>query len=192
MNDSHLNASFPCNFISKVLGKPVVEAELPSDIDYSLQFAYSMLSSPNVEKVINWSFKDGLPRVEIAKKLQRTPGYIYNLLNTTVKELTLGNRTMLFTHGYAYCVDNKIVGPWLLDLEQKVDPDLYLDLYLFDLGLTTRILHCLYRWGIKTVRELTQYTEQDLSRIPGLGPAAIMQIKTRLSEWGGSLATIQP
>ena len=191
MTDSHCTASFPCNFISTVLGKPIAEAELPADIHDSLQFAYSLLSNPDAEKVIIWCFKDGLKQVEIAKILQRTKTHVYNILKTTVEELTFGNRAMLFTHGYAYCVENKIVGPWLLELEPKIDPELYLDLHIFDLGLTTRTLHALYKREIKTVRDLTQYTEQELLRIPGMGVIAVEQIKTRLFGLGFSLATVK-
>lgn len=192
MNNAHPNTSFPCNFISKVLGKPVVEAELPADTDNSLQFAYSLLSSPNAEKVITWYFKDGLTQTEIGEKLQCSHTRIYAILTTSVKELSLGRRAMLFTHGYAYCVDKKIAGPWLLGLDQQVDPDLYLDLHVVELGLNTNTLNSLSRLKIETVRDLIQHTELELTKLPKLGSTGMTSIKTRLSELGLSLQKIQP
>lgn len=192
MNKALLNVSFPCNLISRVLGKPVVEAELPADIEESLQFAYSLLSSPNAEKVITWYFKDGLTQAEIAEKLQCTGTRIYEILKISVKELSLGSRRMLFTHGYTYCVDKKVVGPWLLGMNQQVDPALYLDLHVIELGLGTYTVNSLARRNIKTVRDLIQYTELELERIPKLGPQRLLMIKARLAELCLSLPTIKP
>jgi len=192
MNKALLNASFPCNFISKVLGKPIVEAELPADIEDSLQFAYSLLSSPNAEKVITWYFKDGLTQAEIAEKLQCTGTRIYEILKTSVEELSLGSRRMLFTHGYAYCVDKKIAGPWLFGLEQQVDPAIYLDLHVLEMGFNTRTVNGLSYQNIKTVRDLLQHTELEVTKFRNVGADSIQTIKTRLAELGLSLPTIKP
>ena len=99
---------------------------------------------------------------------------------------------MLFTHGYAYCVDKRIVGPWLLGLEEQVDPAMYLDFPIMELGLGTYTVNSLARRNIEIVKDLIQYTELELKRIPQLGPERVTMIKTRLSELGLSLQTSQP
>jgi DNA-directed RNA polymerase subunit alpha len=57
-----------------------------------------------------------------------------------------------------------------------------------ELDLNTRPFNCLKRAGIKTLRELTQMSEDDMIRIRNLGSKSIQEIKVKLNELGLSFA----
>ena len=48
---------------------------------------------------------------------------------------------------------------------------------------TTRTYNCLYRAGIKTMRELAELSEDELMRIRNLGMNSLKEIKDKLREW---------
>lgn len=50
-------------------------------------------------------------------------------------------------------------------------------------GFTTRTRTCLYRGGIKTMRELAERSEDELMGIRNLGMHSLKEIKDKLEEW---------
>ena len=51
-----------------------------------------------------------------------------------------------------------------------------------DLDLTVRSYNCLKRAGISTVEELTQKTEEEMSRVRNLGKKSLKEVKEKLAE----------
>ena len=51
-----------------------------------------------------------------------------------------------------------------------------------DLALTVRSYNCLKRAGISTVQELTEKTEEDMSRVRNLGKKSLKEVKEKLAE----------
>ena len=49
-----------------------------------------------------------------------------------------------------------------------------------DLDLTVRSYNCLKRAGISTVEELTQKTEEEMSRVRNLGKKSLKEVKEKL------------
>ena len=49
-----------------------------------------------------------------------------------------------------------------------------------DLDLTVRSYNCLKRAGISTVEELTQKTEDEMSRVRNLGKKSLKEVKEKL------------
>ena len=49
-----------------------------------------------------------------------------------------------------------------------------------DLDLTVRSYNCLKRAGISTVDELTQKTEEEMSRVRNLGKKSLKEVKEKL------------
>lgn len=184
MSKSLLAPPYPCNLITRVIGEPISASELPEDIDVSIRFAYSMLSEAHAERVLTWLFREGLTQREIAEKMQCTSSRIGAILRTSIKELSLGNRPMLFTHGYSYCCENRITGPWLVPMGKDIDPDILYDLPVYDLGVALRAKNSLNRGNIYTVGELIKKTEGELLRIRGMGAKNIATIKSQLDEIG--------
>ena len=179
--------AYPYNLISKVLGKTVAEDELPIDIDKSIHFAYSMLSESYAERVLILLFREGLTQTEIADNMQCTASRIGIIFRTSMKELSLGNRPMLLSHGYSYCCENKILGPWLITMSKEIPHDILFDLPVYDLLLGMRNTNNLHRGNIYTVGELVQRTEDNLLKIRGMGSKGVIAIKNRLAEMGLSL-----
>lgn len=179
--------AYPCNLISRVLGKPISESELPNDINISIRFAYSMLSESYAERVLTLLFREGLSQKEIAEKMQCTPTRIGAIFRTSMKELSLGNRPKLFTHGYSYCCEQRILGPWLTSMEEKIETELFYDLAIYDLGVDLRCKNNLNRGGIYTVKDLVKKTEDELLKIRGMGIKSVEMIKDRLYKMGLSL-----
>lgn len=185
---STLTSSYPCNLISRVLGKTISESELPNDIDMSIRYAFSLLSEQYAERVLILLFREVLSQKEIADKMQCTPTRIGTIFRTSMKELSLGYRPMLFTHGYTYCCEHRILGPWLVTISKGISPVIFLDLPIYDLMLNVRHVNSLHRRDIHTVGELIQKTEDDLLTFRGMGSKGVMALKHRLAEIGLSLA----
>lgn len=182
------SSNYPCNLISRVLEQNISETELPPDIDMSIRYAYSLLSESYAERVLILLFREGLTQKQIADKMQCTHSRINLIVRTSIKELSLGNRHMLFTHGFSYCCENKILGPWLLSMGKEIESHVLYDLKIYDLGVSERNINNLHRGGIYTVRDLLQKTESDLLKIRGMGLKGVMAIKNHLSEIGLSLS----
>ena len=53
-----------------------------------------------------------------------------------------------------------------------------------DLELTVRSYNCLKRAGISTIKELTERTEEEMSRVRNLGKKSLKEIKEKLTELG--------
>lgn len=53
-----------------------------------------------------------------------------------------------------------------------------------DLNISTRIINILEQNRIKTVASLTRKTEESLSEVPGLGPAAVKEIRKEIGKLG--------
>ena len=180
-------SAYPCNLISRVLGKSISESELPNDIDISIRYAYTLLSESYAERVLVLLFREGLTQKEIADKMQCTTSRIGVIFRTSMKELSLGNRPMLFSHGYSYCCENRVLGPWLITKSNGIPPEILFDLSVYDLLLDMRSTNNLHRGNIYTVGELVQKTEDDLLKIRGMGSKGVIAIKNRLAEMGLSL-----
>lgn len=178
---------YPCNLISRVLEKSFSESELPPDIDVSISYAFSLLSEPHGECMLMMLFEEGLTRKEIAAKMQCAISRVNAIFSTSMTELSLGNRPMLFTHGYSYCCENRILGPWLVSMGKEIEPDIIYDLPVYDLGVDMRAKNNLNRGGIYTVGELINKTEDELLRIRNMGAKSVTTIKDRLAEMGLSL-----
>lgn len=56
-----------------------------------------------------------------------------------------------------------------------------------DLGLTVRVTNCCLNSGIKTVKQLINFTEKDLINIRNFGITSLSEIKYKLEEHGLSL-----
>ena len=53
-----------------------------------------------------------------------------------------------------------------------------------DLDLTVRSYNCLKRAGISTVEELTQKSEDEMSRVRNLGKKSLKEVKEKLTSLG--------
>ena len=53
-----------------------------------------------------------------------------------------------------------------------------------DLDLTVRSYNCLKRAGISNVEELTQKTEDEMSRVRNLGKKSLKEVKEKLNQLG--------
>ncbi len=58
------------------------------------------------------------------------------------------------------------------------------NLSIDDLDLTVRSYNCLKKAGISTVEELTQKTEEEMSRVRNLGKKSLKEVKEKLNELG--------
>jgi len=67
---------------------------------------------------------------------------------------------------------------------KTTNPDRSID----DLDLSVRSYNCLKRYGINTIGELTEKTEEDMMKIRNLGKKSLKEIKDRLTEMGLSFA----
>ena len=191
MNKSTFTQTYPYNLLAKVLGRAIAENELPDDIDKSLHYGFTLLSELHGECVLTLHYKDSLTRKEIADKMQCTTTRVNAIISTSMEELSLGNRHMLFTHGYTYCCENKIIGPWLISIGQEIKPEILYNLPVYDIGVDLRCKHNLNRGGIYTVGKLVKKTEDNLLRIRGMGTKSVEMIKGRLNEMKLSLAEDQ-
>ncbi len=55
-----------------------------------------------------------------------------------------------------------------------------INMFIDDLDLTVRSYNCLKRAGISTVEELTQKTEEEMSRVRNLGKKSLKEVKEKL------------
>ena len=67
--------------------------------------------------------------------------------------------------------------------------DLYLDLPVETLGLSERPKNCLRRAQVKTIGELTQWTDVDLLNLTGFGVKSLDEVTDKLDMRGLSLKT---
>ena len=124
------------------------------DIDIFICYAYLLLSEQHGEWVLKLLFKDCLTQQEIAERMQCSFTRVNTIFRTSMKELSLGNRPMLFSHGYTYRCENRIIGPWLLSMGKEINSDLFYELPVYELGLGMRNINNLNRGGVYILREL--------------------------------------
>jgi len=88
---------------------------------------------------------------------------------------------------YGECVkENKEIVEFLRSTIKKYErKELLMDKALeAAINIPTRSLNLLIETGIKTLRELTRRTEDELSRIEGLGPIGVAHVKNELEKLG--------
>lgn len=68
--------------------------------------------------------------------------------------------------------------------------DLVLDMLIEDLGLSVRSLNCLKRDSIKTVRNLIEYSEDDLMKLKNFGQKSLVEIREKLAQYNFSLKDV--
>ena len=64
--------------------------------------------------------------------------------------------------------------------DPKTGEDKKINMSIDDLDLTVRSYNCLKRAGISTVEELTQKTEDEMSRVRNLGKKSLKEVKEKL------------
>ena len=60
-----------------------------------------------------------------------------------------------------------------------------------EIGFSGRTNNCLRRHGVKTIGELCAMTESEVAKIRNLGFNCLLEIKTKLAEYGLSLAKLE-
>ena len=60
-----------------------------------------------------------------------------------------------------------------------------------EIGFSARTNNCLRRHGVKTIGELCAMTESEVAKIRNLGFNCLLEIKTKLAEYGLSLAKLE-
>ena len=67
-------------------------------------------------------------------------------------------------------------------IANKVNGKIQSAVFFGDLDLTVRSYNCLKRAGISTVQELTEKSEEEMSRVRNLGKKSLKEVKEKLAE----------
>lgn len=105
----------------------------------------------------------------------KTDGTISSATAVTLAVKVMQEHLMLFDD-----LDKKVEVE-IFETEQKPEPK-KVDRPIESLGLSTRSLNGLKRFGIQTVEQLLENTEQQILDVPNLGAKSIEDIKERLAE----------
>ena len=106
---------------------------------------------------------------------------------TPVASLALASKILISHLEILSDVDEEIseLGSLMKDHETQ-DSDKTANMPIEDLDLTVRSYNCLRKAGIFTVDELTQKTEEEMSRVRNLGKKSLKEVKDKLAELGKS------
>ena len=72
----------------------------------------------------------------------------------------------------------------LVEKEEEQPKDRILDMAIEDLNLSVRSYNCLKRNGVSTLGELTEKTEEDMSKMRNLGSKSLEEVEFKLQELG--------
>ena len=87
-------------------------------------------------------------------------------------------------------VDAPVLRAWGVEVsEQSIDRRLH-DRHLLELDLGVRAYNVLDRAGIKTIGDLVEKTEEEISRIRSIGEPTVAEIKDALARQGLQLASV--
>ena len=68
--------------------------------------------------------------------------------------------------------------------EKKTEENKYQSMLIEELDLSVRSNNCLKRFGITTVMELTQKSEDEMMKVRNLGKKSLKEVKEKLAEIG--------
>lgn len=163
--------------------------------------------TPREEEILELRYEEGKTLEEIAKIYGITRERVRQIITKGIMRLKHSSRTnILFRDNERITerdslikqIDDEILelrkklkyyqeANLKLELPEKIQNDVSLNLRIEDLDLSTRSFRCLERAGIEFVSEITEKTEEEMMKIRNLGRKSLKEIKQKLKEMNLSL-----
>jgi DNA-directed RNA polymerase subunit alpha len=91
---------------------------------------------------------------------------------------------LLITHLEKFTLIDSALEGKMFKEEKKTEENKYQSMLIEELDLSVRSNNCLKRFGITTVMELTQKSEDEMMKVRNLGKKSLKEVKEKLAEIG--------
>lgn len=102
---------------------------------------------------------------------------------TPAEAITLASQ-LLITHLEKFTLIDSALEGKMFKEEKKTEENKYQSMLIEELDLSVRSNNCLKRFGITTVMELTQKSEDEMMKVRNLGKKSLKEVKEKLAEIG--------